>query len=125
MTTQLREAVSALIATARAANPACPGWQLTMNPETYLLFNPERVVTDNPPQKVASFHDGCRVWPEPTWAEAVVCSPLVDPGTWDLPPEYYLDLRDNTISTAPPVHTRTIQSVPDRHRGAEGQVASS
>lgn len=110
MTTQLREAVSALIATARAAHPTCPGWQLTMNPETYLLFDPERVVTGIAHQKVASFYDGCRVWPEPTWASTVVCSPLVNPGTWDLPPEYYLDLRDNTISTDPPLYTRTIRA---------------
>jgi hypothetical protein len=110
MTTHLREAVAALIATARATHPACPGWQLTMNPETFLLFNPEPVVTDLARQHMASFYDGCRVWPEPTWADAVVCSPLVDPGTWDLPPEYYLDLRDNTISTDPPQHTRRIQA---------------
>lgn len=110
MTTELRQGVCALIATARAAHPSCSSWQLTMNPETYLLFDLERVVTGIAREEVASFYEGCRVWPEPTWANTVVCSPLVDPGTWDLPPEYYLDLGDNTISTNPPMYTRTIQS---------------
>ena len=111
MTTQLQTGVAELLATARAAHPSTPGWQLTMNPETYLLFSPDRLITDITHQTVASFYDGCRVWPEPTWADTVVCSPLVDPGTWDLPHEYYLDLRDNTISTNPPIHTRTIRAV--------------
>jgi len=110
MTDSLHEALSALIARAKAAHPGCPEWQLTMNPETYLLLDPDRVVLDVDHQGVASFYDGCRVWPEPTWADAVVCSPMVEPGTWDLPPEYYLDLRDNTVSTDPPIPTRTIRS---------------
>jgi hypothetical protein len=109
MTNQLHDSVAALLATARAENPTCPGWQLTMNPDTYLMFNPDRIVTGITQLKVGSFYDGCRVWPEPTWEDTVVCSPLVDPGTWDLPPEYYLDLCDNTISTTPPLHTRTIR----------------
>lgn len=117
MNDQLPTAVSALVATARAAHPACPDWQLTMNPETYLLFDPDRLVTIVTHQRVASFYDGCQVWPESTWAEAVVCSPLVEPGTWDLPPEYYLDLRDNSISTSPPVHNRTISAA--MARGAD------
>jgi hypothetical protein len=110
MTDQLHDSVAALLMTARDENPTCPGWQLTMNPETYLMFNPDRNVTGIGQRKAACFFDGCRVWPEPTWENTVVCSPLVDPGTWDLPPEYYLDLRDNTIATNPPMHTRTIRA---------------
>jgi hypothetical protein len=110
MITELREGVSTLIATARAAHPTCPDWQLTMNPETYLLFDPDRLITLTTQRTVASYFDGCRVWPEPTWANTVVCSPMVAPGTWDLPPEYYLDLRDGSISTEPPLQTRTIQT---------------
>ena len=110
MNDKLPTAVSALVATARAAHPGCPDWQLTMNPETYLLFDPDRLVTVVTGQQVPSFYDGCRVWPEPTWADAVVCSPVVAPGSWDLPPEYYLDLRDGSICSSPPVHTRTIRA---------------
>ncbi len=110
MTDQLHDSVATLLEIARAENPTCPGWQLTMNPATFLMFNPDQGVTGIAQQRVACFYDGCRVWPEPTWENTVVCSPLVDPGTWDLPPEYYLDLRDSTISTNPPMHTRTIRS---------------
>ena len=81
-----------------------------MNPETYLLFAPDELTTSIADHRLASFYDGCRVWPEPTWANTVVCSPLVAPGTWDLPDEYYLDLRDNSISTNPPIHTLTIRA---------------
>lgn len=113
MTDKLHAAVSALIATAQAAHPTCPDWQLTMNPETYLLFNPDRRFTNSTHDTLASYYDACRLWPEPTWEDAVVCSPLVDRGTWELPPEYYLDLRDNTISTNAPIQTRTIKAAQD------------
>ncbi|MGB8020239.1 MAG: hypothetical protein WCF04_03330 [Candidatus Nanopelagicales bacterium] len=106
LTDGLRARVSTLIATARAAHPRCAGWQLTMNPETYLLLNPTGVITDG--GDPVSVFDGCRVWPAPSSCEVVICTPMVAPGDWDLPPEHFLDLRQDTISTSRPVEDSGI-----------------
>lgn len=80
-------------------------WQLTMNPEDYLRLGAPTAtatVVRLRPRGSGVLFDGCLVWAGPTYPNVVVCSPLVAPGLWDLPPEYYLNLIEDRISTDPP-----------------------
>lgn len=88
-----------------------------MNPETFLLLNPTRVGADG--GAPAWVFEGCRVWPAPSRSEVVICTPTVAPGDWDLPPEYYLDLGQDAVSTSSPLEDS------GRLRGRIGGIGGS
>lgn len=46
---------------------------------------------------------GWQLTMNPERQEVVICTPMVVPGDWDLPPEYFLDLRQDVISTSRPL----------------------